>query len=665
MTPTIRAARPRATLAALPIALLASLACASRQASAPPAATAPMPASAAAPAAAPLYRPRSVTRAFAAGTRAADGRPGPKYWQNRARYEIGISVAPPNRLLLGTERIMYHNASPDTLRSIVFKLFGNIHKPGAPRASGASDDYLTSGVSVDAFSVNGTAVPWGDDAGVFTWKRVKLPTPLLPHDSVAMAVRWRSMLSRESGREGAIDLSTFFLAYFYPRVAVYDDVEGWDTMDFNDRQEFYSDFNSYTVNVTAPANFVVWGTGELYDADSVLQPAALARYRASMTSDTTIHVSTRAQLEGRAITRQAKTLEWRFRATNVPDVAFALSDHYAWDAGSVVVDSATRRRASVQSAYNDTTIDFPHMVQFGRHALGWLSSRWPGVPYPYEKTTIVQGFADMEYPMMVNDSPTSDTTFSRFVAEHEIAHTWFPFYMGINETRYAFMDEGWATTFEYLINQSDVGPDKAADFYRQFRVNRWAHDPSPLEDLPIVTPADVLGGVAYGNNAYGKPSLGYLALKDMLGDDAFRKALHGFMDRWHGKHPIPWDFFNSVNDLSGRDLNWFWRSWFFSNGYVDLGVEGVTGDAAGAGAGGSMVVIRNVGGLPAPFDLVVTYADGSVERVHSTSAVWERDLARTSVTVPGAQAVRSVAIDSGIWADAEPANDRWAGGNGA
>ena len=235
------------------------------------------------------------------------------------------------------------------------------------------------------------------------------------------------------------------------------------------------------------------------------------------------------------------------------------------------------------------------MVQFGRHALDWLSHNWPGVPYPYEKATVVQGLAGMEYPMMVNDESYPDTIFSRFVVEHEIAHTWFPFYMGINESRYAMMDEGWATAFEHLIGTADLGKDAAVGAFQQFRVNGWINNPSSLEDLPIVTPADGLSANAYGDNAYGKPALGYLALKDMLGDVEFGKALHAFIDRWHGKHPIPWDFFNSVNDFTGRNLNWFWNSWYFSNNYIDLGITGV----AKAG-GGYSVTIDNVGGIPAP-----------------------------------------------------------------
>ncbi len=267
-------------------------------------------------------------------------------------------------------------------------------------------------------------------------------------------------------------------------------------------------------------------------------------------------------------------------------MAFGLSDHYDWDAASVLVDDAAGRRASTQAAYNDDATDFHSMVQFARSALNFLSHQWPGVPYPYEKSTIFRGFADMEYPMMVNDNSNADTSFSRFVVAHEIAHTYFPFYMGINETRYGFMDEGWATTFEYLINQVDMGKPAAEKLYQQFRVAGWIRDPSPLEDLPIITPEDVLKGAAYGNNAYGKASLGYLAVKDLLGDAMFRKCLQAFIARWHGKHPIPWDFFNTFNDVSAENLNWFWRDWYFSNDYIDLAVAGVTHTARGYYGGG-------------------------------------------------------------------------------
>ena len=602
----------------------------------------------------PLYMPRAVKQAFEKGTRSLDGKPGAKYWQNHGRYAITVTAAPPDRAIRGTEQIVYTNNSPDTLRRLVMKLFINIHRPGAPRDEGASENYLTSGVHIDAFSVNGTATPWHDDARFFTVQPVAPPTPLVPHDSVRLSLDWHYEISKEAGREGMLDSTTYYLAYFYPRVAVYDDYNGWDTMDFTDAQEFYSDFNDYDVTVRVPANYIVWGTGTLTNAQELLQPDFLERFRSSFASDTTVRIATKSDLAAKSVTKQNGVNAWHFTATNVPDMAFALSDHYDWDGASVVVDDATHRRSSVQAAYNDTAADFHFMVQFGRHALDWLSHNWPGVPYPYEKSTVVQGSADMEYPMMVNDGSNADTTFSRFVAEHEIAHTYFPFYMGINETRYGFMDEGWATTFEYLMGVADLGREREEMFFKQFRVNSWAHDPSPLEDLPIITPEDVLKGVAYGNNAYGKPSLGYLAMKDMLGDAEFKKCLHAFMDRWHGKHPIPWDFFDTFNDASGKNLDWFWSNWYFSNSYIDLSLRGVTKTGAAYTA-----MIDNIGGMAAPFDLHVTYADGTAETVHRTPAAWRANQRSTTVSIPAKKVVKSVEITSGIWVDADVTNNKW------
>jgi len=608
----------------------------------------------AAPAAAQLYMPRAVKQAYANGTRSPDGRPGPRYWQNRGRYDITVTATPPERTVRGTEQIVYVNNSPDTLANPVIKLFLNIHRPGAPRNGGASEDYLTPGVQIDRFAVNGTAVPWQANPGLFTWQPVRLPAPLLPHDSVRLSFDWHYEISREAGREGMLNETTWYLAYFYPRVAVFDDYNGWDRMDFTDTQEFYSDFNDYDVTIRVPANFIVWGTGTLLSPESVLQPEALRRYQASFTSDTTIHVATTEEVAANRVTLP-KTNDWHFRARDIPDMAFGVSDRYRWDAASVLVDDAAHRRASVQAAYTDSAADFHHMVQFGRHALDWLSHNWPGVPYPYEKSTIFLGTADMEYPMMVNDNSFPDTSFSRFVAEHEIAHTYMPFYMGINETRYGFMDEGWATTFEYLVGVADMGKARETEFYKQFRVNGWAGDPSPLEDIPIITPGDVLKGAAYGNNAYGKPSLGYLAAKDLLGDELFRRALHAYMDRWHGKHPIPWDFFNTFDNVTGRNLDWFWNAWFFGNGYIDLGVGSVT-----RAGGGYAVVIDNVGGMPAPVDLRLTYADGSTETLHQTPAIWQANPRQATVTVSTGKVLRSLDLDGGIFVDAHPADNHWA-----
>ena len=598
--------------------------------------------------------PRAVQQAYRSGTRSLDGRPGPSYWQNRGRYVIAITALPPDRTIRGVEQITYFNNSPDTLRNPVIKLFMNIHKPGAPRAYPGRPDYLTPGVQIDSVAVNGQATQWQGVQNAFTWQRFALPQPLVPHDSVHLTFKWHYDLSKDPGREGMLDSTTFFLAYFYPRVAVFDDYNGWDTMTFTDMQEFYSDFNDYDVSVTVPANFVVWGTGTLLNPTEVLQPSVQQRFRESMTSDRTIAIASKAQMVAKSVTAQSPRNTWRFRATNIPDMTFNLSDHYVWDGASVVVDDATHRRASVQAAYNDSAADFHHMVEYARHGLDWLSHNWPGVPYPYEKTTVVQGGAGMEYPMMVNDESYTDTTFSKLVAEHEIAHTYFPFYMGINESRYAMMDEGWATAFEYLIGTNDMGREQADALFKQFRVNGWANDPSPLEDLPIITPADALSPNAYGDNAYGKPALGYLALKDFLGDATFGRALHEFMDRWHGKHPIPWDFFNTFNNVTGQNLNWFWNSWFFSNDYIDLALGGVdkTGD-------GYSARINNVGGMPVPFDLDAHFTDGTSQRIHQTAAIWATNPHSARVPLTTRKSLQSLAIETGIWMDADSTNNAW------
>ncbi|QDA60571.1 M1 family metallopeptidase [Hymenobacter jejuensis] len=603
-----------------------------------------------------LYMPRDIQQAFKKETRSPDGRPGKKYWQNTARYSIKVQALPPDRNIKGSEQITYFNNSPDTLKRIVIRVIQNIHKPGVTRNGDASEQYLTSGLQVDTFTVAGKTLPFPNNTGQATWKTISLPKPLMPHDSVRMSVAWHFPLSVESGREGMIDKTTFFLAYFYPRVSVYDDYNGWDRLDFTDAQEFYNDFNNYTLQVKVPANYVVWSTGTLLNPQEVLQAPFAQRLAQSMTSDAVMHIATADDLAKHRVTAQQKVNIWKWRANNISDMTVGLSDHYVWDAASVVVDDATKRRASVQAAYADSTVDFRQAVKNAQYSLGWFSRNWPGVPYPFEKMTVFQGFADMEYPMMVNDSPQSDLGFAQLVEDHEIAHTWFPFYMGINESRYAFMDEGWATTWELLIGRTEKSVEAADKFYKQFRVNGWIHDPSSSQDLPIITPASELRR-GYGNNAYGKPSLSYLALKDMLGDELFKKSLHEYMDRWHGKHPIPWDFFNSFTSASGQDLNWFFNNWFFTNNYIDLAVEKV-----GKAKKGQGITINNIGGFAVPFDVKVTYADGSNEVLHQSPAIWRADQRHATVVVPTKKTIQSVELTGGIFMDADEKNNKWTPG---
>lgn len=602
-----------------------------------------------------LFMPRNIQRTYAKGTRSMDGKPGKNYWQNQARYNITVTAMVPDRNIKGSETISYINNSPDTLRNATIKLFLNIHKPGAPRNFGAGSDYLTPGVHIDTITVNGQTVKPPKEEGTFTFFNLRLPEPLYPKDSMQFTFNWHYEISRQSNREGMIDSTAYFLAYFYPRIAVYDDYNGWDKMPFMDSHEFYSDFNDYAVTVNVPKNYVVWGTGTLQHPENVLQPGILKRYDQSFNSDTTVHIVTPADLAAKNVTVQNEVNSWQFVATNIPDMAFGISDHYNWDGCSIVVDNKTGRRAVANAAYNDNAADFHYVAQFAKHSLDWFSRYWPGISYPYEKTTVFQGFADMEYPMMVNDEAFEDTSFARFVAEHEIAHTYMPFYMGINESRYGFMDEGWATTFEYLIGSADVGVEKATALFKMFRVNGWINDVADNQQIPIITPADALSGTSgFGNNEYGKAALGYLAMKDMLGDDLFKKCLHAYMERWNGKHPVPWDLFYTFNDVAGKNLNWFWNNWFFSTYYIDLAFTGVKKNG-----NDYMINIQNVGGMAAPVDVIAEYKDGTTEKFHQTPAIWMNDQTHATVKIPAKRSVKRFKLDGGIFMDADRSNNSW------
>ena len=596
-----------------------------------------------------LYMPRNIKKAYENGTRSKDGKPGANYWQNRGKYNMEISVDPKTRLVSGTETIIYENNSNDTLRNLVIRFVNNLHKPSSPRGSEVSNDFLSDGLTITSLKVENEvykedAKNWG------TVGNVKLQKPILPNSKTTINIQWNYPLSKESGREGQIDETTFFVAYSYPRVSVFDDYNGWDRLPHTDRQEFYNDFNDYVFSVKAPKNYVVYATGDLLNPDEVLQPEFASRLKKSYTTDEILHIANEQEMKSGIVTKQYDWNVWKFEAKNITDVCFGLSDHYLWDASSVVVDKKTNRRASVQAAYNVKGTDFVNSVKNNQYALDWFSNNWPGVPYPFSKMTAFQGFADMEYPMMCNDSEMGDPIFAQLVQDHEVAHTYFPFYMGINETRYAFMDEGWATTFEYLIGIAEHGKEAADKFYKEFRVKHYINDRSSEEDQPIITMSTQVSGAGYGNNSYGKASLSYLALKDMLGDEMFKKALHFYMDTWNGKHPIPWDYFNSFNTATGKNLNWFFNNWFFTNNYIDIAVKGLSADK-------KTITIENIGGFAIPFDVIITYADKSKTTLHQTPAIWEKNQKTARIILKSAKKIEKIEIDGGIFMDATPENN--------
>lgn len=623
-----------------------------------------------------LYVPRDIQLTYLKGTRSRDGRPGPNYWQNHSTHNMKITLTPPNRRIEAEQEIIYTNNSPDPMPFLIFRMYLDSHRPEAIRGKLFAGAFLNDGITVEDFSVDGAPMVWNNPADGLasinapgsTVHGVTLPKPIPSKGSVRIRMKWHYELAGDMGgwKEGAVDPTTFYLAYFFPRITNYSDYNGWDYSPFTSGREFNNDFADFNVEVNAPRDFLVWATGNLQNPDDVLQPKVAKRLKASLSSDKIVTLAQPGEVKDGKITARADRLVWKWQASNVPDFAIGVSDSYRWDASSVVVDPATKRRAAVQAAYAERATDFIPMVENAKQALVFGSTKYPGVPYPYPKTTIFLGNADEEYPMMVNDgsnvgspeaAPYTDNVFTGFVATHEILHSWFPFYMGITEKRYPFMDEGWTTAFEYLRNVEVIGKQKADMLFKHMRVDivGWAA-PTSGNELPIITPHDTLYGQSpvFSFNQYGKAALGYLALRDLMGDEAFRKGLHEYMGRWNGKRPLPWDMFASFNGAGVGNYNWFFDNWFFGYNYMDLGVGGVRTDA-----GAHIVKVDNKGGMAMPFDLVLTYVDGTTERIHRTPAVWKDTPRSTEVSIPSAKAVNWVTIDTGIFVDFNPADNAW------
>ena len=623
-----------------------------------------------APAASPeLSVPRAVGAAYAAGTRSPDGKPGPNYWQNSSVHDMQLTVAPPDRIIRGTQTITYSNNSPRELAYVPVRLYQNAHRPTAPREDARPAAFLTEGITIDAFKVNGTEVPWEPSPGSpETLAIIKLPEPIPAGGTATFEFAWHYEIANMTAKEGVVDPTTFGVAYFFPRIAPIRDDEygapiwpGFDLQDFTYRpgREFNNDFADFTVAVTAPKDYLVWATGELQNADEVLQADVAKRYADSLTSDETIAVATAADLAAGKVTAQTDTVTWRWKADGIPDFSLGLSDHYNWDAASVVGDPATSARVGVSAAYPDSAVEtYATMVQDQRDIITYASTEWPGIAWPWPRSTVFLANGDEEWPMMSNQgagSPQPGTT-PRFVAAHELLHQYFPFAMGSNEQRYPILDEGWTTALEYFFNRQDLGAETEDQLFQAFRGTYMTIPFSGME-IPAIYPADGLRGFPGNDGAYGKASHAYLALWNLLGDEAFRTGLQTFMERWKGKHPLPWDMFNSFNDATGQDLNWFWHNWFYTEGYIDLGLTGVT-----QADGGWTAEVANIGGFAVPFTVTATYADGSTQSVVQSPATW-KDAATATIALSGDQEPMKVEIVTGPFKDASPTDLAWVSPN--
>ena len=602
----------------------------------------------------------AVTR----GTRDRNGAPGPRYWQQWADYKLEAELNPVSKRMTGTGTIAYRNRSPDTLRTVYVQLLQNIFAPKSRHNTGVP--WAVEGIEFGRVAAQGTDLtpaagegPGYDVNG--TIMRIRLPRPLVPGGTADFAFAWKLRVPPEGAPRGGQDGEVYFMNYWYPQMAVYDDVNGWQIDQYLGTAEFYMGYGNYDVSLTLPAGWLVTATGTLQNPDEVLAPQVRARLDSARTGRGIVHVVTDLDREPGRSTTAGKDgkLTWRFHAENVRDVSWAASARYLWDATTAAVGDANgdgRPDSSLVQAFYRPEQRISHWdegAHYGQYSIEFYSRYlWP---YPYPHMTAVDGPSScggMEYPMMTCIGGQWDTLGMYEVVTHEIGHMWFPMIVGSDEKRFAWMDEG--------LTQFDQS-QSMADFFKGF--DDEARNRKPYLDL-----AESGGEVelmhhgdrypdyqAYGVAAYYKPATALVALRGVLGRDLFHRAFVEYGRRWQYKHPTPYDFFATFEDVSGRDLSWFWRTWFFETWRLDQAIDTVTtvGDSLEIG-------IENRGRAPMPVPLVVTRADGRADSVTVPVDVWLGGAKRTSVRVAKEPPVKSIEIDPGRdFPDLDRNNQRW------
>jgi hypothetical protein len=587
-------------------------------------------------------------KAYGHHTRSFSGSPGPSYWQNEADYDIGVTFTPETRRLTGEVGIDYHNNSPDTLKQVVFKLYPNLYQQQSMRNMPVAPEDLTTGVDVGSVEWDGKPLGVGQRVIKGTNMYLKGVT-ILPGGKAQFHIAFTYLLNRGSFiRTGQVDSGAYVVAYFFPRVAVYDDIDGWNEYPYLGKEEFYNDFCHFKVSITIPGNFQCWATGDLTNPDSVYDPTVEKRITDATNSDSIRDIITVADIKTGSITRKGQTHTWKFDAGNVTDFAFAISNHFVWQATSVLADPTTGRRTRVDAVYNPLHKAYEPVIGYARKTVELINHQIPGIPFPFPHQTIFEGLDAMEYPMMVNNLPFEKDESIEFTV-HEIFHAIFPFYVGTNETKYSFMDEGWATFSEF--NLAPLIRPELAGKYDISDVNKSAGSD---QDMPIMTLTPQLYGKARFSDKDLKPALGFYYAREYLGDSLFLKGLRYYISQWHGKHPTPYDFFFCMNTGSGVDMNWFWKNWFFEKNAPDLAISKVTTDHQRC-----TIAVSNQGGAIVPVHLLVYYIDGDKQAINLTIGCWAKGNKTATAHIKASKPIIKIVLGGPYDADIDPTNNSW------
>jgi hypothetical protein len=553
----------------------------------------------------------SIKRALAAGTRDSTGRPGRNYWQLWMDYKIDVRLDPSTSNVSGRQTATIHNQSDSTIRSVVFRLEQNILGPTAARLSSPTEPtqgmrftrLVLNGQSLDVNDTTRTRQPGSTRRGAAlsrilrerTSARIQLQTPIPPDGKGTIEAEWSFQVpavdaNTRGDRGGRWADSLYQVAYWYPRVAVYDDLraDGWDTEPYLGPSEFYNNFGRYDVSIDVPAGWIVGATGVLQNPAAVLTPAARERLSHVLESDSLRSIVSIGERGPGKATLPGNRLVWRFVADTANDFAWATARDYVWDATRVTIPG--RGAIPVHILYlPGHARQYAPVGEIARHALQFYSALL--MPYSFPQLTFVDGpEGGMEYPMFLMSGAGA--------ADHEVGHQWWPMMVGVNETWYPFMDEGFD---EYVNILSDADAAGGAPNLNG-RGQAYGRQSGDEREAPLMWNANY-GGPGYAFQAYGKAPMMLSSLGGIVGDLAVQKALGEYTRAWRFKHPSPWDFAFFMNNALSQDLGWFWYYWLFTTESVDASIQSTS--TVGSR---TTVTVHQAGQMPSPVVLQVQFS---------------------------------------------------------
>ncbi len=590
--------------------------------------------------------------------RSSNGMPGPDYWQNRADYAIRATLDTANKALTGTVRITYTNNSPDTLRVLWLHLEQNLYKPESRGylAAGGPVRGVSGGMTLDSAEV---AVAGGEAAAVTplisdTRAQLRLPAPLGPGETAVVTIGYHFTIPGEYGgrmawgrsRDGEI----YDLAQWYPRMAVYDDIRGWDPLPYL-AQEFYLEYGTFDYWLTVPSDMIVAGSGKLMNPQEVLTDTQIARLEKARHSDETVMIRTPDEIGDPASRpRQGGTLTWHFRMENTRDVAWSASSAFAWDAARInLPEGKTALAMSLYPAESQGADRWGRSTEYMKDAVERFSAKY--YPYPWPAAINIAGPATgMEYPGIVFDGIDDAGKTLFWISAHEIGHSWFPMIVGFDERRHAWMDEGFNTFIDVYesdeFNNGEYAPKRDGEYA--------PGGGNPVDEIlpiladkdapPILSRSDTIVEKWRHPVTYFKSALGLILLREqILGPERFDHAFRRFIDAWAFKHPQPADFFRAMESDAGEDLSWWWRGWYVENWQMDLAVSKIAyvDDDPKHGA---LVTVEARDKLVMPVTLRVAFADGTSKDIRLPAETWIRQAA-TAVPVGGTSKVVSATLD--------------------